>query len=146
MRLSEEIIDLLKSLETGAAISAAPEVVEEVEHEGWIVRLEQQQPLSLTKLGREKLQAIHHQLISADKLQLQESARVAYISQRNYARFQKLLSFGLSAGVPIKLQQRFPSFVLQCEETQVALEEDIARDIFVWREQTADKADSANNR
>ncbi len=145
MRLSEEIIDLLKSLETGAAISAAPEVVEEVEHEGWIIRNEQQ-PLSLTKVGREKLQAIHHQLISADKLHLQESARVAYISQRNYARFQKLLSFGLSAGVPIKLQQRFPSFVLQCEETQVALEEDIARDIFVWREQTADKADSADNR
>lgn len=145
MRLSEEIIELLNSLETGAVICAAPEILEEVEHEGWIARNEPQ-TLTLTELGREKLQAIHHQLISADKLQLHEAARVAYISQRNYSRFQKLLSFGLSAGVPIKLQQRFPSFVIQCEETQIALEEDIARDIFVWRDQTTDNADSADNR
>ena len=133
MRLTEEIIELLKSLEQGAALSVAPEIIEEVQHEGWIAQ-NGSQSLKLTEVGLEKLKAIHQQLISADKLQLHESARVAYISQHNYARFQKLLSFGLSAGVPIKLLQRFPSFVIQCEETQVALEEDIARDIFVWRE------------
>ena len=144
MRLTEEIIELLKSLEQGAALSVAPEIIEEVQHEGWIAQ-NGSQSLKLTEVGLEKLKAIHQQLISADKLQLHEPARVAYISQRNYARFQKLLSFGLSAGVPIKLQQRFPSFVIQCEETQIALEEDIARDIFVWRDQTADNADSADN-
>lgn len=133
MRLTEEIIELLKSLERGTTLTVAPEIIEEVQHEGWIAQ-NGSQSLKLTEVGLEKLKAIHQQLISADKLQLHEPARVAYISQRNYARFQKLLSFGLSAGVPIKLQQRFPSFVIQCEETQIALEEDIARDIFVWRE------------
>jgi Fe2+ transport system protein FeoA len=133
MQLTEEIIELLKSLEQGTALSVAPETIEEVQHEGWIAQ-NGSQALKLTELGLKKLQAIHQQLISADQLQLHEQARVAYISQRNYARFQKLLSFGLSAGVPINLQQRFPSFVIQCEETQIALEEDIARDIFVWRE------------
>lgn len=129
MRLSEEIIELLKSLEAGTPHSAAPEVIEEAEHEGWIAP-----DGKLTEAGQQALQAIRTRLLSSDQLNLHEQARVAYISQRNYARFQKLLSFGLSAGVPIKLQQRFPSFVLQCEETQIALEEDIARDIFVWRE------------
>ena len=130
MRLSEEIIELLKSAEAGAKVSVAPDVIEEAEHEGWITR-----DGKLTDSGKQILQAIRTRLLSSDQLNLHESARVAYISQRNYARFQKLLSFGLSTGVLIQLKQRFPSFVLQCEETQIALEEDIARDIFVWREE-----------
>lgn len=129
MRLSEEIIELLKSLEAGKPHSVSSDVIEEAEHEGWIT-----QDGKLTNAGTEILQAVRTRLVSSDQLNLHESARVAYISQRNYARFQKLLSFGLSSGVPIQLKQRFPSFVLQCEETQIALEEDIARDIFVWRE------------
>ncbi len=133
MRLTEEIIELLQSLAQGSVISAAPDVIEEVAHEELIVRNGQHE-LKLTTAGTEQLQAIRTRLLSADQLQLHESARIAYISQRNYSRFQKLLSFGLSSGVPIRLQQRFPSFVIQCEETQIALEEDIARDIFVWRD------------
>ncbi len=133
MRLTEEIIELLKSLEQGTALSVAPEIIEEAQHEGWVV-LNGSSALQLTKVGLEKLREIQRRLISVDNLNLQEQARVAYISQQNYPRFQKLLSFGLSAGVPITLQQRFPSFVIQCEETQIALEEDITRDIFVWRE------------
>lgn len=129
MRLSEEVIELLKSTEADAKVSVAPDVIEEAEHEGWITR-----DGKLTDAGKEILQAVRTRLLSSDQLKLHEQARVAYISQRNYARFQKLLSFGLSSGVPIQLKQRFPSFVLQCEETQIALEEDIARDIFVWRE------------
>lgn len=133
MRLTEELIELLKGLETGAAIAAPPDVIEEAAHEGLIANHDHRE-IQLTSLGREKLKAINTQLFSADQLQVQEQARIAYISQRNYARFQKLLSFGLSVGVPIKLQQRFPSFVVECEETQIALEEEIARDIFVWRQ------------
>lgn len=133
MRLTEEIIELLKSLEQRTAHTAAPDVIEEAEHEGLLARSAAQE-LKLTAEGSAQLQAIRTRLLSSDQLNLHEQARIAYISQRNYTRFQKLLSFGLSAGVPIKLQQRFPSFVIQCEETQIALEEDIARDIFVWRE------------
>jgi DtxR family transcriptional regulator, Mn-dependent transcriptional regulator len=129
MRLTEEIIELLKSLEQGTALSVAHDIIEEAEHEGWITC-----DSKLTDSGHQILHAIRTRLLSSDQLKLHEQARVAYISQHNYARFQKLLSFGLSAGVPIELKQRFPSFVLQCEETQIALEEDIARDIFVWRE------------
>ncbi|HZS08273.1 MAG TPA: iron dependent repressor, metal binding and dimerization domain protein [Blastocatellia bacterium] len=71
---------------------------------------------------------------TADRLNIGEPARVAYISARNFPRIQKLASLGISPGVPIKIHQRFPSFVIQCEETQIALEEEIARDIYVWRD------------
>lgn len=72
-------------------------------------------------------------VVSIDRLPLGEPARVAYVSARQFPRIQKLSSLGVTPGVPIKVHQRFPSFVIQCEETQIALEEEIARDIYVWR-------------
>lgn len=57
--------------------------------------------------------------------------RIAYISARNFPRLQKLSAFGISPGVTIRLFQKSPSVVVQCEETQIALEPDIARDIYV---------------
>jgi len=70
---------------------------------------------------------------SADRLEIGEQARVAYLSARHFPRLQKLSSLGISLGVPIKVHQKFPSFVIQCDETQIALEAEIARDIYVWR-------------
>ncbi len=134
MRLTEEVVELLRKLEQKSALSATSgETIEDAEHEGLIVR-NGHDLLRLTTLGLETLSQIQRRLISADQLKLSEQAKIAYISQRNYSRFQKLSSFGLSSGVPVKIQQKFPSFVLQCEETQVALEEEILRDIFVWRD------------
>ena len=71
---------------------------------------------------------------SADRLNIGEQARVAYISARHFPRIQRLSSLGISPGVPIKMHKKFPSFVIQCDETQIALEEEIARDIYVWRD------------
>lgn len=70
---------------------------------------------------------------SVDRLGVGESARVAYLSAAQITRLQKLSSFGISPGATIKLLQKYPSFVVQCEETQIALEQDIARNIYVWR-------------
>ncbi len=131
MRLNEEIVELLQQLNAGGDIAISADAIEEAEHEGLIHR---NGKLSLTCIGAETLEKIQRSLCSADQLNLHEEAKIAYISQRNYARFQKLSSFGLSSGVPINLKQKFPSFVVQCEETQIALEETIVRDIFVWRQ------------
>lgn len=134
MKLTEELVELLRRVNTQADTTAiSAEAVEEAEHEGFIIR-NGQRDFKLTQLGEEKLADIQRRLISVNQLNLHEHAKIAYVSQRNYARFQKLCSFGLSAGVPVSVRQKFPSFVIQCEETQIALEEEIARDIFVWRE------------
>lgn len=60
-----------------------------------------------------------------------EEAKVAYINTQTHPRLHKLMSFGIVPGVQIKLLQKSPSFVIQVDETQVALEEYIARDIYV---------------
>ena len=67
------------------------------------------------------------------KLSVGESGRVAYISTRHHAHILRLSSLGLTPGVPVKLLQRWPSCVIQCDETEIAIEEDVARDIYVWQ-------------
>ncbi|MBS1787516.1 MAG: metal-dependent transcriptional regulator [Acidobacteria bacterium] len=76
---------------------------------------------------------INSLVTSIDRLEVGEQAQIAYVSAANFPRIRKLSSFGITPGIPVKVQQKFPSFVVQCDETQIALERDIARDIYVWR-------------
>jgi DtxR family Mn-dependent transcriptional regulator len=82
----------------------------------------------------EARKSVESVVIPADRMHIGERARVAYINTKNYARLQKLSSFGISPGVEVKLHQRRPAFVLECEQTQIAVEEVLAKDIYVYRE------------
>jgi DtxR family Mn-dependent transcriptional regulator len=57
--------------------------------------------------------------------------KVAYILTHNHPHLKKLMSLGLLPGSEIKLIQKFPSFVVNVGETQIALETDIAKEIYV---------------
>ncbi len=69
-----------------------------------------------------------------NQLEAGRSGRVAYISTRSHSRLHKLTSLGLTPGVTIKVHQRSPSYVISCAQTELALEEDVVRDIYVWRD------------
>lgn len=73
-------------------------------------------------------------VVSANQMHTGETARVAYVNTKNYSRLHKLSSFGFTPGVKVKLHQRSPAFVLECDETQLAIEEALAEDIYVLRE------------
>jgi DtxR family Mn-dependent transcriptional regulator len=81
--------------------------------------------------AREELQPI---VVSSDQLEIGESARVAYLSSGEHARLLRLSALGVTPGVTIRLLQKWPSFVFQCDQTEIALERDIARHIYVWQE------------
>ncbi len=133
MRLTEEIVALLKLIERKSDLSGiSSDAIEDAVHEGLIAQ-NGHDAKKLTASGKQTLTQIQNALITADQLSIDENAKIAYLSQNNYPRFQKLSSFGLFPGIPISLKQRYPSFVIQCEETQIALEEEILKDIFVWR-------------
>jgi len=48
----------------------------------------------------------------------------------------RLASIGLVAGSDIKVQQKRPSYVLSIDETTIAIEEDVAKGIFVKKHET----------
>lgn len=86
----------------------------------------------------EARKSVESVVLSAAQMATGERARVAYINTKNFARLQKLTSFGISPGVMVKLHQRRPAFVLECDQTQLALEEEVAREIYVFREPQVD--------
>jgi DtxR family Mn-dependent transcriptional regulator len=62
---------------------------------------------------------------------------IAYIHGTRREMMQRLLSMGAVPGAPIALLQRAPSFVFQLGHTQVAVDRETARDIYVRLTATA---------
>lgn len=58
---------------------------------------------------------------------------VAYISTRQPKRLNKLLSFGILPGTRIKLEKKSPALILKIDETILALDKIIAKEIFCRR-------------
>jgi len=61
------------------------------------------------------------------------AARVVFLASRAEGRVAKLLSFGVAPGSEVRLRQRAPAYVLEVGETTLALEADVAREVFVKR-------------
>jgi DtxR family Mn-dependent transcriptional regulator len=72
-------------------------------------------------------------VVSCDQLNIGESASIAYFCAREHSRLLKLSALGISPGMSLKLIQKWPAYVVQCEETEIALEPDVAKNIYVWQ-------------
>ncbi len=61
-------------------------------------------------------------------LQPGDKARLAFMAPEVELR---LFGFGLFPGIEIQLLQRFPSYIIRCEQTEIALETSVACQIQV---------------
>jgi DtxR family Mn-dependent transcriptional regulator len=86
---------------------------------------------------REARQVVESLVVPVTKLAAGEEGRVAYLSSKSQSRLHKLMAFGIAPGMHIKVHQHYPTMVIECEHTQLAMEADIARDIQVWRSRDA---------
>ncbi|MFC1672281.1 metal-dependent transcriptional regulator [Planctomycetota bacterium] len=57
--------------------------------------------------------------------------RISYIASQSHARLDRLSSLGLVPGTTLRLHQCRPSFVIFAGETQIALDEETAQEIYV---------------
>lgn len=60
-----------------------------------------------------------------------QEGRIAYIHSKGRNRLQKLMAMGITPGMSIRIIQRFPAHVFQIERSQIAVDEEIAKEIFV---------------
>lgn len=60
-------------------------------------------------------------------------ARVVMIGPELRERSGRLASLGLAAGSEFHLLQRVPAFILLADETRLAVDSEVARQIFVQR-------------
>jgi DtxR family Mn-dependent transcriptional regulator len=59
------------------------------------------------------------------------TAPIVFIAPKTAARLNRLATLGVVPGTNVKLLQRKPSVVIQCGETALAIEEDVAGEIYV---------------
>ena len=81
----------------------------------------------------EKLSSVDSAIVNLCDLIPGEEGRIAYIRPKNHARLHRLTAFGIVPGVTVKLHQTYPAFCLKFEETELAIDPDVAEDIFVTR-------------
>lgn len=60
-----------------------------------------------------------------------EGGKIAYLHTKRKGMIQKLMSLGILPGVQAKVIQRHPTYVLQVGLTQLAVDEDIAENIYI---------------
>ena len=71
-------------------------------------------------------------VVPLDRVKVGDQVKVAYVKTPSNSRMHKLSHFGIIPGTYIRVHQRYPSFVIQCENTQVAMEKEVAREVFVF--------------
>lgn len=62
-----------------------------------------------------------------------ERGRITYIKPKDHSRLHRLTAFGLTPGTVVHLHQRSPAYCLRFEGTELAIDKDVAEDIFVAR-------------
>lgn len=60
-----------------------------------------------------------------------EEGRIVFITPREHTRLDRLASLGVLPGSIIKLHQKHPSYVVKIGETELAIDEEIAGEIYV---------------
>ncbi len=72
-------------------------------------------------------------IISLVELKVGQSARVAYINSQSDQQLHKIDGLHIRPGITVTLHQRYPAYVIECEGGNIALDEQIASNICVWR-------------
>ncbi len=57
--------------------------------------------------------------------------RITYIKPKNHERLHRLTSFGLTPGTVVEVHQHSPAVCIRYEGTELALDQDVAEDIYV---------------
>ncbi|RMF95215.1 MAG: hypothetical protein D6734_06000 [Candidatus Schekmanbacteria bacterium] len=68
---------------------------------------------------------------SLNSLDVGERGRIAYMFSEDHSRIDKLASMGLMPGTIVKVHQKQPSLVVCFDETTIAMDDEIAQDIYV---------------
>ena len=84
------------------------------------------------KCCRQARETLTSAIVPLSKVQVGDQVKVCYINTKSDSRIHKLCHFGIIPGAHIKVHQKSPSFVVQHENTQIAIEQDIADEIFVF--------------
>ncbi|MHC4544188.1 MAG: metal-dependent transcriptional regulator, partial [Planctomycetota bacterium] len=91
-------------------------------------------PIPQGQCCKESCRTAQSSVVPLVELEVGQSARVAYINCKSDQQLHKIDSLCIKPGVIATLHQKYPSYVIECEGSNIAMDEQIASNICVWRE------------
>lgn len=89
-------------------------------------------PIPKGKCCTRGLTVVNNTVISLDQLTPGQSGKITYIKPGSHSNLHHLISLGLSPGVIVTVHRKNPAFCIKFEQTELALDEEIVKNIFVW--------------
>ena len=90
-------------------------------------------PIPKGECCRQFARSAQSSVIPVTELEVGQEAKVAYVNCDDDSRLHKIDGLHIRPGATIKLHQTYPTFVVECEGANIALDHDIADDICVWK-------------
>jgi DtxR family Mn-dependent transcriptional regulator len=73
-------------------------------------------------------------VVALTELKPGESGEIAYLAASDVRKMQKLMSMGVLPGNSLTLLRTYPTFIFKVGQSEFAVDEDLAREIFVRKE------------
>lgn len=89
-------------------------------------------PIPEGECCRRSAKTAHNVVTPLTDLEIGQSARVAYMNCNADRQIHKLNGFQIRPGAIVKLHQRYPCYVIECEGAHIAMDEEIVSNVCVW--------------
>jgi DtxR family Mn-dependent transcriptional regulator len=90
-------------------------------------------PIPQGQCCRHSSRTAQSSVIPLVELVVGQSARVAYINCKSDQQLHKIDGLCIRPGAIVTLHQRYPTYVIECEGSNIAMDEEIVSNICVWR-------------
>jgi DtxR family Mn-dependent transcriptional regulator len=91
-------------------------------------------PIPPGECCREKRQEVKRAVLPLAELPAGRQGRVAYVRPQHHDRLHLLLSMGIAPGAHLSVHQRTPVMVVAVEQSEFAMDREVAEDVYVWLE------------
>jgi len=90
-------------------------------------------PIPKGRCCNRNVKVVNNTVVSLNELKPGEKGKITYIKPGSHSNLHQLISFGLNPGVVVAVHRKSPAFCIKFENTELALDEEIVKNIFVWR-------------
>ncbi len=90
-------------------------------------------PIPKGKCCKNKFMVVDKIVVGLNDLKSSESGKITYIKPGSHSNLHQLISLGLQPGVVVTVHRVNPTFCIKFENTELAIDEEIAKNIFVLK-------------
>lgn len=90
-------------------------------------------PIPSGECCNKEVKSIESSIIKLSDMKIGDKGRIAYISCGEDQEMHRLNSLQIRPGATIKLHQNYPTYVIECEGAKIAIDDDIAQNVSVWK-------------